>query len=148
MRRAIFLFILGIFCAALFISAISVYIFHDVDKDKIGHWNEAFAGQCIESALFTIMLGGGVALLVLFGRYLFHLRGYSPRPKLVFFLGIGVTILQYPWDFVGRAIFPKLADSSLSLYLIVAIVVCSIVIVRDNFRQMKFCQASAVQFDS
>jgi len=134
---------LGMFCTALFSAAISVYIFHDVDKDKIGHWNEAFAGLCIESVIFTVVVGGGVALLTLLGRLLFNLKGYSPRSKLGACLGIGVTVLQYPWDFVGRTAFPKLADSSLSLYLIVAIVLCSIVIVRDNFRQMKLCQASA-----
>ena len=59
------------------------------------------------------------------------------------FLGIGVTVVQYLWDFAGRAAVPKLADSSLALYLIVAIVLCSIFLVRDNFRQMKLCQASS-----
>jgi hypothetical protein len=143
MRRAILLLMLGTFCAALFSSAIAVYVLHDVDKEKIGHWNEAFAELCTEGVLFTVAIGGGVALLTLVGRRLFHLKGYSPRSKLGVCLGIGVTVLQYPWDFVGRTAFPKLADSSLSLYLIVAIVLCSIVIVRDNFRQMKLCQASA-----
>lgn len=147
MRRAILLLMLGILSTALLIAAITVYIFHDVDNDMIGHSNEAFAGLCTESALFTVLIGGGVALLTLLGRRLFHLKGYSPRAKLGLFLGIGVTVLQYPWDFIGRAVFPKLADSSLALYLIVAIVLCSIVIVRDNFRQMKLCQASAASFN-
>jgi len=148
MRRTIFLFLLGIFCASLLSDAISVYIFHDVDKEMIGHWNEAFAGLCTESVLFVVIVGGGVTLLTFVGRRFYHLKGYSPRAKLALFLGIGVTILQYPWDFIGRVAFPKLADSSLALYLIVAIIFCSIVIVRDNFRQMKLCQASAASFDS
>ena len=148
MRRAILLLMLGAFCAAIFSSAISVYIFHDVDKDKIGHWNEAFAGLCIESVLFAVLVGGGVALLTLLGRHLFHLNGYSPRSRLGVCLGIGVTVLQYPWDFVGRKAFPELAGSSLSLYLIVAIVVCSIVMVRDNLKQMKLRQASTGYCDS
>jgi hypothetical protein len=143
MRRAILFLMLGIFCTALFVDAISVYILHDVDKDQIGHWNEAFIGLCTESLLFTVIVGAGGALLTLLGRHLFRLRGYSPRAKVGLFLGIGVTVIQYPWDLVGRAAFPKLADSSLALYLIVAIVLCSIVIVHDNFRQMKLCQASA-----
>jgi len=148
MRRAILLLMLGIFCTALLSAAISVYIFHDVDKDQIGHWNDAFAGLCTESVLFTVMVGGGVALLTLLGRHLFHLKGYSPRAKFGLFLGIGATALQYPWDFVGRTAFPKLADSSLSLYLIVAIVFCSIAILRDSFRQKKLRQAPASSFDS
>jgi hypothetical protein len=44
--------------------------------------------------------------------------------------------------------FPTLADFSLSLYMVVAIVLCSIVIVRDNLRQMKLRKASAGSFDS
>lgn len=143
MRRAILLLMLGIFCTALFSSAVSVYMFHDVDKEMIGHWNEAFAGLCTESVLFTVIVGGGVALLTLLGRRLFHLKGYSPRSTLGFFLGVGVTVIQYPWDFVGRVAFPKLADFSLSLYLVVAIVLCAIVLVRDNFKQAKSGKASA-----
>jgi hypothetical protein len=126
---------LGILGTALFTAAVSVYIFHDVDKDQIGHWNQAFAGLCNEGVLFAVIVGGGVALLALPGRHLAHLKGYAPRPKLALFLGIGITLLQYPWDFVGRAAFPKLADYSLSFYLIFAIVICSSVILRDCFRQ-------------
>ena len=143
MRRSILLFMLGIFCTALLSDAVSVYIFHDVDKDMIGHWNEAFAGLCPEIVLFTLIIGGGVALLTLLGRRLFHLKGYSPRAKSGLFLGIGVTVLQYPWDFVGRTLFPKFADACLSIYLVLAIALCSIVIVRDNLRQMKLRDASA-----
>jgi hypothetical protein len=139
---------LGIFCTALLAAAISVYIFHDVDQDKIGHWNEAFAGLCTESVLFTLVVGGGVAVLTLLGRHLFHLKGYSPRAILGLLLGIGVTVFQYPWEFAARKELPKLADSSLSLYLIVAIVLCTIVIVRDNFRQMKLGQAPTSSFDN
>ena len=147
MRRTILLFILAMFGTALLNAAISVYIFHDVDKDQVGHWNEAFAGLCGEIVLFTLVVGVGLALLTWIGRLLFHLKGYSPRAKLGLFLGVGVSVLQYPWDFVGRAAFPAYADSFLSLYLIVAIVLCSIVIVRDNFRQMKLRQALATPVD-
>jgi hypothetical protein len=82
---------------------------------KIGHWNEAFSDLCTESVLFTLIVGGGVALLASLGQNLFHLKGYSPRAKVGVYLGIGVPVLQYPWDFVGRAAFPKLAESSLTL---------------------------------
>jgi hypothetical protein len=139
---------LGVLCAALFLAAVYVYVFHDVDRDKIGHWNEAFAGLCTESVLFAVIVGGGVTLLTLLGRHLFHLKGYSPRAKLGFILGIGVPVLQYPWDYAGRVAFPKLADSSLGVYLCVAIALCSIAIVRDNFRQMRLCQATMPSFDS
>ena len=128
-------------------AAVSVYLFHDVDKDQAGHLNEAFAGLCTEVVLYTLIIGGGVELLSLLGRLVFRLKGYSPRPKLSFFLGIGVTVLQYPWDYLARAAFPNLAGYSLSLYLILAIVLCSIILVRDSFKQMKLSTTPAELFD-
>lgn len=135
MRRSILFLMLGIFCTSLFIAAISVYVFHDVDHDQIGRWNEAFARLCVEGVLFTLTVAGPAWLLTLLGQRLFHLRDYSPRPKLGLFLGIGLTIFQYPWEFAGRKLFPRLADSFLSFYLIAAIVLCAIVLLRDSFMQ-------------
>jgi|SRR5271154_5834749 len=137
MRRSIFLLMLGILCSALLCAAISVYLFHDVDQDKIGHWNEAFAGLCSESIVFTLIIGIPVWLFTLLGRHLFHLTGYSPRAKLGLLLGTGVTVLQYPWEFAARLALPRLADSALSLYLIVAITSCTAILLCDNFRQKK-----------
>jgi hypothetical protein len=145
MWRAIVLFMLGIFSTALVVSLFSVYIFHDVDKEMVGHWNEAFAGLCVEFVFFTAVIGGGVALLTFLGRQFLRLKGYLPRLRLCLFLGIGVTVLQYPWEFAGRVALPEFEDSSLSLYLIVAIVFCSVVLVRDSFRQKKTALASAIQ---
>jgi hypothetical protein len=141
MRRTTLFLMLGIFGTALFGAVISVYMLHDVDQDKIGHWNEAFLGLCVESVLFTLIVGGGVTFLSLLGRHFFHLKGYSPRAMLGFLLGVGVTVLQYPWEFAVRKQLPKLANTSLYLYLVIAIVFCTVVIIRDNLRQMKLCQA-------
>jgi hypothetical protein len=141
MRRSILLFMLGMFCTTLLSAAISVYMFHDVDQDKIGHWNEAFAGLCAEGGLFTLIVGGAVGLLTFLGRHLLHLKDYSSRANLSLFLGIVVTLLQYPWDFAGRMAFPKSADFSLSLYMIVAIVLSTIVLLGDNFRQRRLGEA-------
>ena len=137
MWRSMSFLMLAIFGTALPADAISVYILHDVDHDRVGHWNEAFAGLCTESVLFALVIGVTVGLLTLLGRYLFHLRGYYPRAKLSLFLGIGVTVFQYPWDIFGRMAFPTYGDFSLSIFLIVAIVLCTIILLRDNFRQMK-----------
>jgi hypothetical protein len=147
MLRTIFLFMQAVFYTALFVGAISVYLFHDVDKDQIGHWNEAFAGLCGEMFLFTLVIGAGVALLTWIGRLVFHLKGYAPPAKLGLFLGVGVSAFQYLWDFVGRAVAPDFADAFLSAYMIVAIFVCSIVLVRDSFRQRKMSQAQATSSD-
>ena len=148
MWRAIVFFMLGIFGTALVVSLFSVYVFHDVDKEMIGRWNEAFAGLCVEFVFFTAIIGGGVALLTFPGRHLLRLQGYSPRVKLCLFLGVGVTVLQYPWEFAGRIALPEFEDSFLSSYLIVAIVFCSVVIVRDNFKQKRIALASAIQIVS
>ena len=139
---------LGILCTALFTSAIAVYIFHDVDQDKSGHWTEAFAGLFAESVLFTLIVGGSVWLLTLLGRRLFHLRDYSPRATLGLFLGIGLTVFQYPWEFAARKFSPTLAESALSFYLVIAIVLCTVVLLRDNFRQMKLRKALETELSS
>jgi hypothetical protein len=136
---------LGIFCGFLFDSVLSVYVFHDVDQDKINHLNQAFAGLYAEGVLFALMVGGAAGLLTLLGRYLFHLRGYFPRAELALFLGIGVAVFQYPWEFAGRIVFPQFGDFFLSFYLIVATVLCTVVLLRDNFRQMKLCDHSNVR---
>jgi hypothetical protein len=103
---------------------------------------------CIESVLFTLIIGGSVAILTLLGRYAFHLKGHFPRAWLGLSLGIGVTVFQYPWDFALRKQLPKLAETSLYLYPVGAIVVCAAVILCDNFKQMKSHQGHAVPFDN
>ena len=148
MRRTVLLLMLGLLSTTLSIAAISVYVFHDVDKDKIGHLNQAFAGMCIESVVFTLIVGGGVALFTLAGRLLFRLKGYSPRAKLGLLLGIGVTVFQYPWEFAARKELPKLADSALSFYLVLAVVFCAIIIVRDSYKQMALPKSHADPLDS
>ena len=141
MRRSILFLMLGIFCTALFVDAVSVYAFHEVDADKIGHWNQAYLGLTGESALFALLVGAAAGLLTLLGRRLFHLSCYSPHAKLSLFLGIGVTVVQYLWDFVGRKAFPNLADTSLLLYLVIAPLLSTVVLLSDIFRQGKLAEA-------
>jgi hypothetical protein len=135
MSRAILLLVLGIFFTALFLGAISVYVVHDVDQDKIGHLSEAFAGLAVEAIVFSLIISGAVWPLSLLGRQLFKLRGCSPRARIGLPLGIATAILQYPCDFVGRKFFPDRADSFLSFYLVAAILVCTTVLLRDTFTQ-------------
>ena len=141
MWRTILLLMLGIFCTALFLDVISVYVFHDVDHDKIGHWNEAFADLSIEAIVLSLIIGGSVWLLVLLLRPLFNLRGYSPRARIGLSLGIATTVFQYPFEFVGRRFVPHLAESFLSFYLVAAIFLCTAVLLRDTFKQLKLRKA-------
>jgi hypothetical protein len=137
MRRAILLLMLGIFCTALFGTAISVYLFHDVDKDKIGHWNEAFAGLCTESVLFTVVVGGGDST-----SYFSRAASFSSRGILS-----SCKIESFSWHCrygtpISLGLRRKDGISKVRRFLS-----CSIVIVRDNFRQMKLRQAPAASFD-
>ena len=141
MRRSILSLALGIICTFLAVSAISVYVFHDVDRDMIGHLNEAFTSLCVEGILFTVIISAPVWLFMFLGQHLLRLSGYSPRAKLSLFLGIGVVIFQYPCDFLARRTIPQLADTALSCYLIFSILVCSVVLLRDTFRQKKLREA-------
>ncbi len=125
----------GILCTCLVIAAISVYVFHDVDRMMIGHWNEAFAASCDEGVLFTLIVGGGASILILLGRSVFHLKGFFPRAKVGFFVGVGVTMFKYPWEFAARVFLPKFADTFLAYYLVFAIIVCAAILLIDNFKQ-------------
>jgi hypothetical protein len=141
MWRSILFLILGFFCTALLVAAISVYLLHDVDHDMVGRLNEAFLQSCTEGILFGLIVGGSAGLLTILGRFVFHLRGYSPRAMSGFILGISVTVFQYPWDFSTRMIFPKLEDVSLFVYLVAAIVLCTLVLLRDTLKQKKEFEA-------
>ena len=141
MRWSIIFLISGILFGALFVDAVSVYVLRDVDHDQIGHLNAAFAGLCTESVIFALLIGVSAGLLTLIGRALLHLRSHSPRAKLSLFLGIGVTVFQYPSDYIARRAFPRFGDAALYSYLVIAIVVCTTVLLRDNFGQMKLYEA-------
>lgn len=141
MRRSMLFLVSGIFWAALFVNAVSVYLLWDVDHDQIGHLNAAFAGLCAESVIFALLIGVSASLLTFVGRQLLHFGGYSPHERLSLFLGIGVTVMQYPWDYIARWAFPRSAGLALYLYLVIAVVVCTVVLLRDTFRQMKLYRA-------
>lgn len=144
MRRSILLLTLGILLTFLVVAVMSVYLFHDVDREMIGHLNEAFAGLCVEGILFTLIISAPVWLLTFLGRHLFHLTGYSPRARLGFLLGIGITAFQYPWELLARVVLPKLVDAALSSYLVISIILCTIVLLRDNLRQKRLFGALKV----
>lgn len=137
---------LGTFGAALLVAAISVYVLHDVDQHKAGHLNEAFAGLCAEGVIFAVIISGGVALLTFLGSHLLSLKGNSPRPMRALLLGVGVTVLQYPWEFTARKTLPRLADLSLYLYLVFAVVLCTAFLLREGY-QLKTSQAPSPHSD-
>jgi hypothetical protein len=53
--RPTFAFLCGIALAALPLNTLSVYVFHDVDKDKIDKLNLAFSQLNAEMTMFAII---------------------------------------------------------------------------------------------
>jgi hypothetical protein len=135
MWRAIVFLTLAILCSALVVALISVYVFHDVDRDKLGHLNEVFADLAVEAAIFALIIGIPSWVLAALGKYLLKLRGYSPRAKLGIILGIAVAVCQYPFEFLGRKLLPQYAELFLSIYLVAAILICAAFLLRDASKQ-------------
>ena len=133
---------MGLFCTSLMVSVVSVYLFHDVDREMIGRWNEALAASCFEGILFTLIITIPVWLLTFLGQRLLHLTGNSPRLNLALLVGIGIAILQYASEVLARIATPNFVDFVRLIYLMVSIVLCTVVLLLDSFDQKRrygFC---------
>ncbi|HEY2857762.1 MAG TPA: hypothetical protein VGJ21_05050 [Terracidiphilus sp.] len=106
-----------------------------------GRLGEAFIGLCMEAIPFALIIGAPAGLLAMIGRQFFRLKGYSPGAWRSFLLGIGIPVLQYPWDLSARWMFPNAAELFLYIYLAVAIVVCTTALILDSLRQKRLFEA-------
>lgn len=122
--------------AALPLNAISVYLFHDVDHDRVGQWNLAYLELCGEFLILVAIAGTIVLLLTWLGRILFRLQEIPTNRKLAFFLGILLILAQYPIEFAARKYFPAQKDIVLGLYLFSSPIVCAALLLWDNFAKM------------
>ena len=125
MRRTILPFALGIFCTFLFTSFLAVFLFHDIDPGATKR--AAFLGLCVEGLFFGLFIVVPTLILTWLGLHLFGRRANSSQPNLALLLGVGLTVVQYPFEFAGRILVPRFNDAALSLYLVVAVVVCTAV---------------------
>jgi hypothetical protein len=135
MWRAILSLALAIFFTALAISIASVYVFHDVDQGEVGRWSEALANLSLESVIFSLLISLPVWLLAGLGRYLLRLRGFAPRSTTAVFLGVALTVCQYPFELFGRKFAPDLRSGFLTGYMIAAVLFCTVALLRDAHRQ-------------
>jgi hypothetical protein len=110
MWRVAYSFIGGMTITTLSVNAISVYLFHDVDDNRIGQWNLAFRELFGEFLILVAAISAFVLLLTWIGRILFYLKEIPPSPKLAFILGILLILLQYPIEFAARKYFPARRD--------------------------------------
>ncbi len=137
MVRSVLLFILGLLSTAVAVAAISVYVFHDVDRDLAGQLNVAFRGLCTESILFALIVGCLAGIFAFVGMYIFRSTKFPPRTALSVALGVGIVLLQYPWEFTVRKASPQNAQAALSTYLIAAVVLSATVLLCDSVRQKR-----------
>jgi hypothetical protein len=129
LRSTLALFV-GVFLACLITSLISVYLFHDVDLGKGA--SEALISISGEVLIFAILLGlvgGGIAAI---GRRFFFKESTPLRLQKAFYVGFLVGIGQYAWDLTARTVFPGFGDLFLTLYIILALIVCTYFLLRGS----------------
>lgn len=129
-------YFLGMAAAGFPIAAISVYVFHDVDLDRVGQWNLAFSELCQETTAFILITGGLVMFLVWLSRIPFRLQSVPLNPKLGFRLGVAVILLQYPFEFACRRLFPNHDVLVAASYILFSSVVCALLVLRDGFARL------------
>jgi hypothetical protein len=128
-------FFLGIFAAAIFTNAVAVYLFHDVDADRIGKLNLAYWELTLEFFAFGLVMAIIFLLLTWVGALVFRLRHVPPNPRLSFVLGIVVTVLQYPAEFAVRKLAGDSADAFLLGYLLLGPVCCAAVVLLNRHKR-------------
>jgi hypothetical protein len=104
-------FFRGICLSALLLRAVSVYVFHDAEKQLIGKWDLAFRGLVEEVLLFAILATLGTAVLTQIGRMVAGFRPAGPPTKLGFIVGASVGLVQYPLEFLVRKVADEHYDS-------------------------------------
>ena len=129
MWRLIFSFFRGICVSALVLSAASVYLFHDVDKQLIGKWDLAFRGLVEEVLIFAILVTLGTAVLTQIGRMVAGIRPAVPLTKLGFIVGAAVGLVQYPFEFLVRKVAAEHYDFWIYTYIALSILVSSVVFI-------------------
>jgi hypothetical protein len=122
-------FFRGICLSALLLSAVSVYVFHDVEKQLIGKWDLAFRGLVEEALLFAILVTLGTAVLTQIGRMVAGFRPAVPPTKLGFIVGASVGLVQYPFEFLVRKVADEHYDFWIHTYIVLAILVPSAVFI-------------------
>jgi uncharacterized membrane protein SpoIIM required for sporulation len=123
MWRVVLSFFRGVCLSALLLGAVSVYVFHDVDKDLIGKCNIAFRYLAGEVLFFGLLVTLGTAILTQIGRMVAGLRPAVPPTKLGFIVGVSVGLVQYPFEFLVRKVANEHYDFWIYTYIGLSILV-------------------------
>jgi hypothetical protein len=119
------------------INFLSIYVFHDVDKDRIGQWNLAFLELCLEFGVFALVATGIFLLFLWLGRMVLRMSAISSNYLLAFLLGVFLILAQYPIEFLGRLFLPSRQDTVLISYLLLSPVLCSALFLRNSFAKLR-----------
>jgi len=125
MWRIAYSFFGGLMITVLPVNFISVYLLHDVDKERVGQWNLAFFELCEEFLLFGLVVTGLFLFFLWCGRALLRIPT-SSNYVLAFFMGVLVIVVQYPVERAGRAFFQSRGDVVLNLYLLLSPLFCAV----------------------
>ncbi len=107
------------------VNFISVYLLHDVDKERAGQWNLAFFELCEEFLIFSMVVTGLFLFFLWCGRVLLRIPP-SSNYVLAFSMGVLVILVQYPIELAGRAVLPSWEDVVVTLYLLVSPLLCAV----------------------
>ena len=129
MWKNILRFFLAAILSSIVITAISVYVLHDVDSDLRSNLGRAYSETETEFVLFSTIAAiifGGVGAA---GKALLGLQLQPTASKLSVWLGGGLMVVQYLWDLLSRAFLSVTAgERMLTIYMFGAPVVCALLL--------------------
>jgi|WetSurMetagenome_2_1015567.scaffolds.fasta_scaffold421420_2 hypothetical protein len=134
MWRAAIWFFSGMILSALPVNALSVYVFHDVDKDMIGQWHVAYVQLNIELLIVSLIASGLLLLFICLGEKLFHHPILSLNIRLAFILGVSTIVLQYVCEMAARLWAPQITTIILAVYPFLSAALAAIMLVRNGAR--------------
>jgi hypothetical protein len=123
--------------ASIFMNALSVYVLHDVDADRIGKLNLAYRELMEEFLLFAVVATAVFLLVVWLGSMVLRLGVATSGPRLAFILGAAVIVIQYPAEFAIRVMNRQHSSESFLLAYLLGAPVCCAAIVIWNARRRR-----------
>lgn len=126
------IFFFGVAVSALPVNALSVYVFHDVDKNRMGQWNRAFGELMVEFLLFSTITALFLLVFLALGRRFIRPSVSEFHPGLSFLLGCGLLVFQYIFDILVRVFIPSMYDLMLGTYLLIGPAFCAAILLRSG----------------
>jgi hypothetical protein len=136
----------GIFVAAVFTNALAVYVLHDIDADRVGKLNLAYAELTLEFLFFALVATTAFLVAIWVGAKMLRLQVVDSGLRLGFTLGIILILIQYPVEFIIRKLSTEhSSDSFLLAYPLLAPLCCAAIVVRDAHRQRSILRTTPNQ---